>query len=160
MLPSCASIFKCGWCGAITDHNKKKCDEKCVGWRLLRDRCFLSVVLVFMFFVICKSLLYLLFLLLFVVMLLYQNCFYFHLGLGLISSSSRFLFNFSSFLDWICTFKLGVDGWKSSFGNSSLDDFRYVYMFESKGFRSYANWKEISTNIIQKGNGTWERHIS
>ncbi|KAK2453733.1 DHHC-type zinc finger family protein [Trifolium repens] len=52
MLPSCASVFKCGWCGAITDHNKKKRDEKCFGWRVLRDRCFLSVVIVFMFFVI------------------------------------------------------------------------------------------------------------
>lgn len=97
MLPSCASIFKCGWCGAITDQNKKKRDEKCLGWRLLRDRCFLSAVLVFMFFVICKSLLFLLFLLLFVVILLDQNCFYFNMGLGLISSSPPFPFNLSSF---------------------------------------------------------------
>ncbi|KAK7310159.1 hypothetical protein RJT34_07482 [Clitoria ternatea] len=52
LLPSCAPAFKCGWCGAITDQNKQKCDQKCVRWRIVRDRCFLSVVLVFMFFVI------------------------------------------------------------------------------------------------------------
>lgn len=55
LLPSCASIFKCGWCGAITDQNKKKRDQKCFRWRILRDRCFVSVVIIFMFFVICKS---------------------------------------------------------------------------------------------------------
>ncbi|XP_057445222.1 protein S-acyltransferase 11 isoform X2 [Lotus japonicus] len=52
MLPTCASVFKCGWCGAITDQNKQKRDQKCFRWRTLRDRCFLSVVTIFMFFVI------------------------------------------------------------------------------------------------------------
>ncbi|CAJ1932929.1 unnamed protein product [Sphenostylis stenocarpa] len=53
LLPSCASAFKCGWCGAITDQNKKtKSDQKCIKWRVVRDRCFVSVVLVFIFFVI------------------------------------------------------------------------------------------------------------
>ncbi|RZB41806.1 Protein S-acyltransferase 11 isoform F [Glycine soja] len=52
LLPSCASAFKCGWCGAITDQNKKKPNLKCIRWRVVRDRCFVSVVLVFMFFVI------------------------------------------------------------------------------------------------------------
>lgn len=85
MLPSCASIFKCGWCGAITDQNKKKRDEKCFWWRILRDRCFVSVVIVFTFFVICKSLLFLRFLLLFVNIL-------FLLDLLLLSSGSRYHF--------------------------------------------------------------------
>lgn len=52
MLPSGASIFKCGWCGAITNQNKKKREQKCFGWRVLRDRCFLSSVIIFMLFVI------------------------------------------------------------------------------------------------------------
>ncbi|KAL2347932.1 hypothetical protein Fmac_001932 [Flemingia macrophylla] len=52
ILPSSASAFKCGWCGAITDQSKQKCDQKCIRWRVVRDRCFVSVVLVFMFFVI------------------------------------------------------------------------------------------------------------
>ncbi|OIW17353.1 hypothetical protein TanjilG_22465 [Lupinus angustifolius] len=52
LLPSCTSIFKCGWCGAITDQNKKKRDDKCVRWRLLRDRCVLCVVVTFMLLVI------------------------------------------------------------------------------------------------------------
>ncbi|KAK7273697.1 hypothetical protein RIF29_14756 [Crotalaria pallida] len=52
LLPSCASVFKCGWCGAITDQNKQKRDDKCLRWRLLRDRCFLFVVVIFMLFVI------------------------------------------------------------------------------------------------------------
>ena len=77
LLPSCASAFKCGWCGAITDQNKMKRDQKCIRWRVVRDRCFVSVVLVFMFFVICKSLLFLLFLLLFIVIVYDQTCFYF-----------------------------------------------------------------------------------
>ncbi|KAJ1440384.1 Palmitoyltransferase, DHHC domain [Sesbania bispinosa] len=52
LLPSCASLFKCGWCGAITDRNKQKYDQKCFRWRILRDRCFVSVVIIFIFFVI------------------------------------------------------------------------------------------------------------
>ncbi|KAE9595365.1 hypothetical protein Lal_00031381 [Lupinus albus] len=52
LLPSCASVFKCGWCGAITNEKKPKREDKCVRWRLLRDRCFLSIVVTFMLFVI------------------------------------------------------------------------------------------------------------
>ncbi|KAI4306740.1 hypothetical protein L6164_029993 [Bauhinia variegata] len=52
LLPSRASVFKCGWCGAITNQNKRKCDDKCFRWRQLRDRCFVSVVILFMLFVI------------------------------------------------------------------------------------------------------------
>ena len=59
-LPSHASVFKCGWCGAITNPNKQKCVKECFRWRLLRDRCIVSIVLVFMLFLICKPLLFLL----------------------------------------------------------------------------------------------------
>ncbi|XP_061368318.1 protein S-acyltransferase 11 [Gastrolobium bilobum] len=52
LIPSCASVFKCGWCGAITDQNTQKRDQKGFRWRVLRDRCFVSVVIIFMLFVI------------------------------------------------------------------------------------------------------------
>ncbi|KAL2544323.1 Protein S-acyltransferase 11 [Forsythia ovata] len=48
-----ASVFKCGWCGAITKQNTLKCENQCFKWRRLRDRCFVSVVLLFMLFFIC-----------------------------------------------------------------------------------------------------------
>ncbi|KAL1338835.1 hypothetical protein HN51_033412 [Arachis hypogaea] len=53
MIPSCATVFKCGWCGAITDESKKKSDHKSFRWRQLRDQCFISVVIIFMLFVLC-----------------------------------------------------------------------------------------------------------
>ncbi|KAA8528937.1 hypothetical protein F0562_033575 [Nyssa sinensis] len=53
ILSSYAPIFKCGWCGAITNQNARKCDNKCFRWRRLRDRCFVCVLLVFMLFLIC-----------------------------------------------------------------------------------------------------------
>lgn len=59
LLPSNASVFNCGWCGAITNQNKQKCDKERFRWRLLRDRCIVSIVLVFMLFLICKPLLFL-----------------------------------------------------------------------------------------------------
>ncbi|XP_071690840.1 protein S-acyltransferase 11-like isoform X2 [Rutidosis leptorrhynchoides] len=45
-------IFKCGWCGAITNHNALKCDISYLWWRRLRDRCFVCVLLLFMSFII------------------------------------------------------------------------------------------------------------
>ncbi|KAI5678301.1 hypothetical protein M9H77_09251 [Catharanthus roseus] len=39
-----APVFKCGWCGAITNKNSPKYDNKCYKWRRLRDRCFVGVL--------------------------------------------------------------------------------------------------------------------
>lgn len=52
MLPSRAPVFKCGWCGAITDQSKQKCDKNGLRWRLLRDRCIVTIVIMFMLFII------------------------------------------------------------------------------------------------------------
>ncbi|CAI9784654.1 unnamed protein product [Fraxinus pennsylvanica] len=51
--PYASSVFKCGWCGAITKQNALKCENQCFKWRRLRDLCFVSVVLLFMLFFIC-----------------------------------------------------------------------------------------------------------
>ncbi|KAL0285880.1 UNVERIFIED_CONTAM: protein S-acyltransferase 11 [Sesamum angustifolium] len=48
-----ASVFKCGWCGAITKQNVVKSDNKYFQWRRLRDRCFVMIVVIFMLFFIC-----------------------------------------------------------------------------------------------------------
>ncbi|KAI3698361.1 hypothetical protein L2E82_41855 [Cichorium intybus] len=47
-----APVFKCGWCGAITNHNAHKQDNKYFWWRRLRDRCFVFILLLFMLFII------------------------------------------------------------------------------------------------------------
>ncbi|KAI9089735.1 hypothetical protein K1719_029028 [Acacia pycnantha] len=52
LLPSCTSVFKCAWCGAITNQNKQKQENKCIKWRRLRDRCVVPIVITFMLFVI------------------------------------------------------------------------------------------------------------
>ncbi|XP_021896557.1 protein S-acyltransferase 11 isoform X2 [Carica papaya] len=52
-LPSYALIFKCGWCGAITNQNLHKPENKWFWWRRLRDRSFVCILLGFMLFVIC-----------------------------------------------------------------------------------------------------------
>ncbi|KAJ4822826.1 hypothetical protein Tsubulata_015828 [Turnera subulata] len=53
VLPSHSPVFKCGWCGAITNRNHSKCDhKKGYWWRRIRDRCFVAVLLCFMLFVI------------------------------------------------------------------------------------------------------------
>ncbi|CAL5212591.1 unnamed protein product [Lathyrus oleraceus] len=52
LLPSHAPVFKCGWCGAITDQSKQNCDKQGHRWRLLRDRCILTMVFMFMLFLI------------------------------------------------------------------------------------------------------------
>ncbi|XP_021735386.1 protein S-acyltransferase 11-like isoform X1 [Chenopodium quinoa] len=56
ILPSNAPVFKCGWCGAITKQNESRREGKKLRWRRLRDRCFVSILLVFVSFVICGGL--------------------------------------------------------------------------------------------------------
>ncbi|RZC75005.1 hypothetical protein C5167_050484 [Papaver somniferum] len=55
LLPSYTPIFKCGWCGAITNQNPLKHNNKYLRWRHIRDRCFIAILLIFMLFVICKA---------------------------------------------------------------------------------------------------------
>ncbi|KAH7669246.1 palmitoyltransferase protein [Dioscorea alata] len=58
LLSSTSSIFKCGWCGAITNRNQsqRKPDSKWFHrWRCLRDRFFVVVVILFMLIVICAG---------------------------------------------------------------------------------------------------------
>lgn len=47
-----ASVFKCGWCGAITKENVVKNDN--IRFRRWLDRCFVTIVILFMLFFICK----------------------------------------------------------------------------------------------------------
>ncbi|PWA74318.1 hypothetical protein CTI12_AA252910 [Artemisia annua] len=47
-----APVFRCGWCGAITNHNARKSDGKYSWLRRLRDRCFVTILLLFMLFII------------------------------------------------------------------------------------------------------------
>ncbi|XP_050131011.1 protein S-acyltransferase 11 isoform X1 [Malus sylvestris] len=53
LLPSNAPIFKCGWCGALTNQNAGKRECKYFWLRRLRDRCFVGILFMFMLFVIC-----------------------------------------------------------------------------------------------------------
>ncbi|KAG8493138.1 hypothetical protein CXB51_010515 [Gossypium anomalum] len=53
LLPTLGSAFKCGWCGAITNHNLSKNQNQCLLWRRLHNRCFFSFLFSFMLFVIC-----------------------------------------------------------------------------------------------------------
>lgn len=53
ILPSYAPIYKCGWCGAITNQNAGRNERKSLLWRRVRDRCFVSTLIIFMLFVIC-----------------------------------------------------------------------------------------------------------
>ncbi|XP_042458276.1 protein S-acyltransferase 11-like isoform X2 [Zingiber officinale] len=58
LLESFSPIFKCGWCGAITDQSRalRKPDSACFSrWRCLRDRLFVTLLLCFMLFVICAG---------------------------------------------------------------------------------------------------------
>ncbi|XP_072974853.1 protein S-acyltransferase 11 isoform X1 [Typha angustifolia] len=55
LLAGYSPIFKCGWCGAITQQNEssRKPDSVCFShWRNVRDRFFVTIVLLFMLFVI------------------------------------------------------------------------------------------------------------
>ncbi|GAB2234169.1 hypothetical protein Drorol1_Dr00003407 [Drosera rotundifolia] len=56
ILPSHAPVFKCGWCGAITNQNPSQRDNKSFHWIQLRDRVFVYMVVIFMVFVICGGL--------------------------------------------------------------------------------------------------------
>ncbi|GAB2275250.1 hypothetical protein Dimus_010010 [Dionaea muscipula] len=53
ILPSQAPVFKCGWCGAVTNKNSSQHDSRSFRWRRFRDRVFVYVVIIFMLFVIC-----------------------------------------------------------------------------------------------------------
>ncbi|KAL6549891.1 hypothetical protein OROMI_020379 [Orobanche minor] len=53
LVSPCASVFKCGWCGAITKQNVVKSDD--IRFRRLRDRCFVCIVLSFMLIIICTG---------------------------------------------------------------------------------------------------------
>ncbi|PIA35476.1 hypothetical protein AQUCO_03500085v1 [Aquilegia coerulea] len=53
LLSSYTPIFKCGWCGAITNRNPQIVQTERFRWRWLRDRCFVSILILFMLFVIC-----------------------------------------------------------------------------------------------------------
>ncbi|XP_042483458.1 protein S-acyltransferase 11 isoform X1 [Macadamia integrifolia] len=53
ILPCYTHIFKCGWCGAVTNKNARKHEHESFRWRRLRDRCFVSTLILFMLFVIC-----------------------------------------------------------------------------------------------------------
>ncbi|KAK8507990.1 hypothetical protein V6N13_055456 [Hibiscus sabdariffa] len=53
LLPSYAPVFKCGWCGAITNQNVNKPENKWLWGRRLRDRCFVIILFVFILFVMC-----------------------------------------------------------------------------------------------------------
>ncbi|CAH9105082.1 unnamed protein product [Cuscuta europaea] len=48
-----APAFRCVWCGAITNDNVIKSDNKCFKWKRLRDRCFVIFLILFMVFIIC-----------------------------------------------------------------------------------------------------------
>uniref|UniRef100_A0A804JS23 S-acyltransferase n=1 Tax=Musa acuminata subsp. malaccensis TaxID=214687 RepID=A0A804JS23_MUSAM len=58
VLESYSPIFKCGWCGAITDQCKtlRKPDSTWFSWwRCVRDRLFVTILIFFMLFVICTG---------------------------------------------------------------------------------------------------------
>ncbi|WOL18927.1 protein S-acyltransferase 11 isoform X4 [Canna indica] len=55
VLETYSPVFKCGWCGAITDQCKtlRKPDSVCFSWwRRVRDRLFVTILIFFMLFVI------------------------------------------------------------------------------------------------------------
>ncbi|PON36690.1 Zinc finger, DHHC-type, palmitoyltransferase [Parasponia andersonii] len=53
LIRSHSPIFKCGWCGAVTNQNARKHECEYFWLRRWRDRCFVCVLLAFMAFVIC-----------------------------------------------------------------------------------------------------------
>ncbi|RAL54628.1 unnamed protein product [Cuscuta campestris] len=48
-----ARAFKCAWCGAITNDDLVKSDNKCFKAKRLRDRFFVVILITFMVFIIC-----------------------------------------------------------------------------------------------------------
>lgn len=57
LLASYTPIYKCGWCGAITNPNTCKRESKCFQLRRLRDRSFVCILIIFMLFLICGGVL-------------------------------------------------------------------------------------------------------
>lgn len=54
LLPSFTPVFKCGWCGAITNQNRQRQETRCsYRWRHVRDRFFVITLILFMLFLIC-----------------------------------------------------------------------------------------------------------
>lgn len=56
VFTSYAPVYKCGWCGAVTQSNQasRKPDSVCFSrWRRFRDGFFVTVLILFMLFVIC-----------------------------------------------------------------------------------------------------------
>ncbi|KAM0841095.1 hypothetical protein ACQ4PT_059231 [Festuca glaucescens] len=56
VFTSYAPVYKCGWCGAVTqcDQTSRKPDSVCFSrWRRFRDGFFVTVLILFMLFVIC-----------------------------------------------------------------------------------------------------------
>ncbi|KAF4394771.1 hypothetical protein F8388_004746 [Cannabis sativa] len=45
LIPSHSPVFKCGWCGAVTNQNARKRDGEYLLLRRWRDRCFVCVLL-------------------------------------------------------------------------------------------------------------------
>ncbi|XP_017216415.1 protein S-acyltransferase 11 [Daucus carota subsp. sativus] len=56
IVPSHASAYICGWCGAISNKTTSKKDNKYFWCRRLQDRCFVCLLIVFMLFLICGGL--------------------------------------------------------------------------------------------------------
>ncbi|KAK9117890.1 hypothetical protein Scep_015983 [Stephania cephalantha] len=53
LVPSFTTVFKCGWCGAITNQNPRRHGIGRPRWKYVRDRCLVVVLLIFMLLVIC-----------------------------------------------------------------------------------------------------------
>lgn len=53
LLASYTPTYRCGWCGAITNQTPREIGLDRFHWRRLRDRCFVSIIVFFMLFVIC-----------------------------------------------------------------------------------------------------------
>lgn len=57
LLPSNTSVFRCGWCGAITNLNSRgDHKDKSLQWRFVRDRFLVCIISLFILFIIGKLL--------------------------------------------------------------------------------------------------------
>ncbi|KAL5721430.1 protein S-acyltransferase [Ranunculus cassubicifolius] len=52
LLSSYTPVYKCGWCGAITKESPQNFETESFQWRFLRDRFFVTVLILFMLLVI------------------------------------------------------------------------------------------------------------
>ncbi|XP_068640736.1 protein S-acyltransferase 11-like [Aristolochia californica] len=53
LLPSYSPVFKCGWCGALTNQNRQRHESRCARrWRCIQDRIFTTILVLFMLFII------------------------------------------------------------------------------------------------------------